>query len=176
MASVVLNGVTYTDDSNPATGMGNGGHRVRFIPSLSNFLIEADDKISEAEQQVQLAAQQVSLAAQQVSLAASQVNLAAQQVTLAEDHAENAEGFAISAENSASLAASASLSAGYAGVWEDLTGSLLSGVSVAHEGQLWALTENLTDVTLSEPGYSPVWYPLGGVNAADTLFINFFLG
>ena len=169
MASVVLNGVTYTDDSNPATGMGNGGHRVRFIPSLSNFLIEADDKISEAEQQVQLAAQQV-------TLAASQVNLAADQVTLAEDHAENAEDFAISAENSASLAASASLSAGYAGVWEDLTGSLLSGVSVAHEGQLWALTENLTDVTLSEPGYSPVWYPLGGVNAADTLFINFFLG
>lgn len=169
MASVVLNGVTYTDDSNPATGMGNGGHRVRFIPSLSNFLIEADDKISEAEQQVQLAAQQV-------TLAASQVNLAAQQVTLAEAQAENAEGFAISAENSASLAASASLSAGYAGVWEDLTGSLLSGVSVAHEGRLWALTENLTDVTLSEPGYSPVWYPLGGVNAADTLFINFFLG
>ena len=162
MASVVLNGVTYTDDSNPATGMGNGGHRVRFIPSLSNFLIEADDKISEAEQQV--------------TLAAGQVTLAAGQVTLAEDHAENAEGFAISAENSASLAASASLSAGYAGVWEDLTGSLLSGVSVAHEGQLWALTENLADVTLSEPGYSPVWYPLGGVNAADTLFINFFLG
>lgn len=162
MASVVLNGVTYTDDSNPATGMGNGGHRVRFIPSLSNFLIEADDKISEAEQQVQLAA--------------GQVTLAAQQVTLAEYHAENAEGFAISAENSASLAASASLSAGYVGVWEDLTGPLLSGVSVAHEGQLWALTENLTDVTLSEPGYSPVWYPLGGVNAADTLFINFFLG
>ena len=136
---------------------------------MSNFLIEADDKISEAEHQV-------NLAAQQVALAASQVNLAAQQVTLAEDHAENAEGFAISAENSASLAASASLSAGYAGVWEDLTGSLLSGVSVAHEGQLWALTENLADVTLSEPGYSPVWYPLGGVNAADTLFINFFLG
>lgn len=169
MASVVLNGVTYTDDSNPATGMGNGGHRVRFIPSLSNFLIEAGDKISEAEQQV-------ALAASQVTLAASQVSLAAQQVTLAEDHAENAEDFAISAENSASLAASASLSAGYVGVWEDLTGSLLSGVSVAHEGQLWALTENLTDVTLSEPGYSPVWYPLGGVNAADTLFINFFLG
>lgn len=169
MASVVLNGVTYTDDSNPATGMGNGGHRVRFIPALGNFLIEAEDTISEAEQQVQLAASQV-------TLAASQVTLAAQQVALAEDQAEIAEGFAISAENSASLAASASLSAGYAGVWEDLTGSLLSGVSVAHEGQLWALTENLTDVTLSEPGYSPVWYPLGGVNAADTLFINFFLG
>ena len=46
MASVVLNGVTYTDDSNPATGMGNGGHRVRFIPSLSNFLIEADGSMN----------------------------------------------------------------------------------------------------------------------------------
>lgn len=41
MASVVLNGVTYTDDSNATTGMANGGHRVRFVPCLANFVIEA---------------------------------------------------------------------------------------------------------------------------------------
>jgi hypothetical protein len=41
MASVTLNGNTYTDDSNPSTGMANGGHRARFIPALSDMLVEA---------------------------------------------------------------------------------------------------------------------------------------
>lgn len=41
MTSVVLNGVTYTDDANGSTGMANGGHRVRFVPALANFVIEA---------------------------------------------------------------------------------------------------------------------------------------
>lgn len=29
-------GNTYTDDNNPTTGMGNGGHRTRFIPALND--------------------------------------------------------------------------------------------------------------------------------------------
>jgi hypothetical protein len=29
---------TYTDDNDASTGMGAGGHRTRFIPSLSNFI------------------------------------------------------------------------------------------------------------------------------------------
>ena len=38
MASVTLNGVTYTDDNDPSTGLGGGGHRARFIPLLANLL------------------------------------------------------------------------------------------------------------------------------------------
>lgn len=40
MTAVVLNGHTYTDDNDPNTGMGNDGHRVRFIPCLSDMLVE----------------------------------------------------------------------------------------------------------------------------------------
>lgn len=46
MASVVLNGVTYTDDANGSTGMANGGHRVRFVPCLANFVIEAATQLA----------------------------------------------------------------------------------------------------------------------------------
>lgn len=46
MASVVLNGVTYTDDANASTGMANGGHRVRFVPCLANFVAEAATQLA----------------------------------------------------------------------------------------------------------------------------------
>ena len=36
--SVGGDGATYTDDSDPYTGMGNGGHHVRFIPALANIV------------------------------------------------------------------------------------------------------------------------------------------
>ena len=48
MASVVLNGNTYTDDSNPSTGMANGGHRTRFIPALSDMLTETQNAADSA--------------------------------------------------------------------------------------------------------------------------------
>lgn len=47
--TVTLNGNTYTDDSDATTGLGNGGHRTRFIPALSDFLTEADAHVTAAE-------------------------------------------------------------------------------------------------------------------------------
>ena len=47
MASVTFpeefggDGNTYTDDDNPNTGMGNDGHRERFVPSLANAVAMA---------------------------------------------------------------------------------------------------------------------------------------
>ena len=38
--TVTVNGVTYTDDGNATTGLASGGHRERFIPCLSNALID----------------------------------------------------------------------------------------------------------------------------------------
>lgn len=38
MASVTINGHTYTDDANPTTGLGGGGHRARFIPLISDVV------------------------------------------------------------------------------------------------------------------------------------------
>lgn len=44
MTTVVLNGHTYSDDSDPATGLGNGGHRTRFIPALADAVVELESK------------------------------------------------------------------------------------------------------------------------------------
>ncbi len=38
MATVTINGHTYTDDANPTTGLGGGGHRARFIPLISDVV------------------------------------------------------------------------------------------------------------------------------------------
>lgn len=66
MASVTLNGVTYTDDANAATGLANGGHRVRFVPCLSDFLAEAAIQIGLAHAEV-IAAQGYASSAENAS-------------------------------------------------------------------------------------------------------------
>lgn len=175
MASVTLNGVTYTDDSNAVTGLANGGHRTRFVPALSNFLAEAAIQIALAADQVDLAAAQVALAADQVGLAEDQVALAADQVTLATAQKTLAAASAVEAASQASAAAVSAASTVYAGVWASLTGPLSPPATVAHASRLWALTVALADVTTAEPGVSAAWFAMGGVNPADTLFINFFL-
>jgi len=168
MASVTLNGVTYTDDSNASTGMANGGHRVRFVPCLSNFLAEAAIQIALAADQVDLAAAQAASAAGQVSLAAAQVALAADQVDLAALQATAASG-------SASAAATAASTTVYAGAWADLTGALVAPASVSHNGQFWALTESLADVTAAEPGVDARWYVMGGISESISIAISFLM-
>jgi hypothetical protein len=40
MTSVTVNGNTYSDDRNPTTGLGGGGHRTRLIPLFNDALLE----------------------------------------------------------------------------------------------------------------------------------------
>lgn len=49
MASVTVNGVTYTDDSDANTGLANGGHRTRFVPLLSNVVVDLAAKVTAAQ-------------------------------------------------------------------------------------------------------------------------------
>jgi len=54
MASVTFpsalggDGATYTDDSDPSTGLANGGHRTRFVPCLSGAVAMAESAASSA--------------------------------------------------------------------------------------------------------------------------------
>lgn len=48
MTTVTINGNTYTDDTNPSTGMGNGGHRDRFIPALYDVVVVAGEVAADA--------------------------------------------------------------------------------------------------------------------------------
>ena len=46
--SVGGDGSTVTDDNNASTGLGNGGHRTRFIPALSQMVAVAMNTVTEA--------------------------------------------------------------------------------------------------------------------------------
>ncbi len=46
--SVGGDGSTVTDDNNPSTGLGNGGHRTRFIPALSQMVAVALNTVTQA--------------------------------------------------------------------------------------------------------------------------------
>ena len=73
MASVTLNGNTYSDDSNPSTGLANGGHRVRFVPALSDMLVEAGNAAASAAESAGYATQS-SISADRAGLSASAQN------------------------------------------------------------------------------------------------------
>lgn len=73
MASVTFlttvggDGSTVTDDSNATTGLGNGGHRLRFIPCLTNLVNIADNTVTQATN----AASSASSASSSASLAST---------------------------------------------------------------------------------------------------------
>lgn len=48
MTTVTINGHVYTDDADPTTGLANGGHRVRFVPALSDVVAVAAQVASNA--------------------------------------------------------------------------------------------------------------------------------
>ena len=50
MAAVTLNARTYSDDADPVTGLANGGHRARFVPCLSDMLIEIGKQVADAKE------------------------------------------------------------------------------------------------------------------------------
>jgi hypothetical protein len=72
-------GSIVTDDSSPTTGLGNGGHRLRFIPSLSNMVA-------------------------MVSYAVSQIATAVNYAAAAAASAASALGYQTGAQNAATLA------------------------------------------------------------------------
>lgn len=53
-------GTTVTDDANVNTGLANGGHRVRFVPSLSQVITCMNGALSQASSQVTAATLQAS--------------------------------------------------------------------------------------------------------------------
>jgi hypothetical protein len=70
----------------------------------------------------------------------------------AKTDAETAETGAQAAEaNTLLLEASVIATANFKGLWSDLTGALSKPASVAHNGLVWLLLNNLADVTASEP-------------------------
>lgn len=83
MASVTFpaglggDGSTVTDDSNPTTGLGNGGHRTRFIPALSQMVVIASGGVTQTAANASTAATQAGNAASSAIAAANSAATAA---------------------------------------------------------------------------------------------------
>jgi len=82
---------------------------------------------------------------------------------LAEDTFTNAQ----TAEDSALIAVG---SANFKGAWASLSGALNVPATVWHNSRVWALLNNLANVTTSQPGVSADWVDIGGVKrSGDTM-------
>ena len=114
MTSVTINGHTYTDDSDPSTGMGNGGHRTRFIPALSDVVVVAGevatDQATVAADKA-AAASSASAASTSATNAASSASSASTSASTATTQASNASTSATNAAASATAAAGSATSA-----------------------------------------------------------------
>jgi len=98
---------------------------------------------------------QLPLFAEEANNLQSEVNLTATQVA---SNAAAASSSAAAAAISANVVIAAT---SYKGPWINLTGALSTPASVWHKGQYWTLLQNLTNVTLTEPGTDLTkWAPL----------------
>jgi hypothetical protein len=71
-------------------------------------------------------------------------------------------------QSAASLSAiAAASSANFRGAWSALTGALNVPASVLHNGQIWQLLTNQSNVATAVPGVSAAWYPVVGVDIAS---------
>lgn len=88
----------------------------------------------------------------QVNAAGGYIDTQVLAAETAKTDAETAEAGAQAAEaNTLLLEASVIATANFKGNWSDLVGALAKPASVAHDGVVWLLLNNLADVTTSEP-------------------------
>jgi len=99
------NGQTITDDADPTTGLANGGHRLRFVPALSQAVVMAETTVTKAEEangSAEEAGAQATGAASSATAAAGSASAAASSASAANSSASTATTKAGEAAQSAS--------------------------------------------------------------------------
>lgn len=99
-----------------------------------------------------------------------------------EDNALDSQGSATSASANAVAAAlseaNAAATANIKGTWASQTGAIAKPAAVSHNGAIWALLNNLADVTTSQPGVTGDWawvsgaFPTQRINSNTTAVPN----
>lgn len=131
--TVILNGHTYTDDSDPTTGLGNGGHRLRFVASLADYVIDVGAKQTAAAASAATAAAQAVIAANQATIATTQAGTATTQAGIATTQAGTAT---TQAGISTTQAGNATTQATLAADWATKLGSPVTGSE--YSAKYWA--------------------------------------
>lgn len=97
-----------------------------------------------------------------------------------EDLAPGANLLASQAYDNAVVAMEAALSAiaaaNFKGAWNSLTGAVAKPASASHSGTVWALLNNLADVTTSQPGVSADWVDIGGIKPSGGIMTGHLEG
>ncbi len=88
-------GHVYTDDSDPTTGLGNGGHRVRFVPALSDVVLAASNMVAANASNLAAIVIQVAIATQQANASALSATSASSSATAAANSATSAAASAV---------------------------------------------------------------------------------
>jgi hypothetical protein len=97
MASVTMNGNTYTDDSHPTTGLAGGGHRTRFVPLCADVVVVAagaESARSSAASSAGTATTQAGIATAGANTSTAQAGIAATQASAATAQAGHAATWA----------------------------------------------------------------------------------
>jgi hypothetical protein len=100
-------------------------------------------------------------ASEWIDIPPSQNTLSGQVNVIAVEINANASASFTNATESAASAALSQSSANFVGLWSNQTGAANIPYSVEHNDANWQLTNNLADVTLSEPGVTSDWSETG---------------
>ena len=148
MATVIVNGVTYTDDDNANTGMANGGHRSRFVPMLANAVIDLAAKQAAAATSQSAAAGSVAAVAASANTATTQAGVATTQAGNASTSASAAAGSATTATTQAGIATTqATTATTQAGTATTQAGNASTSASAAAGSATTATTQAGTATT-----------------------------
>lgn len=102
---------------------------------------------------------QVNAAGQYIDQATGGIQQSTEEATAASEEAQGAAGIALSLAN-------------FVGRWVDIEGTLAVPASTYHNGQYWALLEDIADVQAEEPGVSAVWASTASLQGEATGPIN----
>lgn len=173
-------GSTVTDDSNPTTGLANGGHRARFVPALAQAVVISANAVASA------------------TSASSASNTATTKAGEAQGHATAASGSATSAQDwatklaapvsggeysakyhaqaAASSASSAATSAGYASTFlPSQPGNAGKFLTTDGTGPSWASPFPAGMVSVFAGGTAPAgWLICNGSTVSRTTYAALF--
>lgn len=106
--------------------------------------------VADVEAEKNAAKAQAEESARQAVISTQQADISAQQALAARDQADAARSIA-----------------NFVGDWSSLTGPLNKPATVRHKGSVYALLNNLADVTASEPGVTADWADSGAIKVFD---------
>lgn len=156
-------GSTVTDDNDPSTGLGQGGHRTRFVPALYNTVAMAqtavDSATSAASDVALTAADRIAVAADKATVAADKATVAADKATVAADKGIVAADKATVAADKATATAAASTATTQAGI-----ATTQAGIATTQAGNAATSAGN---AATSEANASS--YTQAVLNAANTI-------